>query len=58
MLTLWARLLLCDLFIHGIGGAQYDRVTDLIVENYFGVTAAEHGLRFGDAASTDRRCAV
>lgn len=38
-LTLWARLLLCDLFIHGIGGAQYDRVTDLIIENYFGVAA-------------------
>jgi len=37
-LTLWARLLMCDLFIHGIGGAQYDRVTDLIIENYFGVT--------------------
>jgi hypothetical protein len=34
-LTLWARLLLADLFIHGIGGALYDRVTDDIIRRYF-----------------------
>lgn len=34
-LTLWARLLLCDLFIHGIGGARYDQVTDDIIRRYF-----------------------
>ncbi len=33
--TLWARLALGDLFIHGIGGARYDRVTDLLVERFF-----------------------
>lgn len=33
--TLWARLALGDLFIHGIGGAKYDRVTDLLVERFF-----------------------
>ena len=27
--TLWARLVLGDLFLHGIGGAKYDQVTDL-----------------------------
>ncbi|MHC4236463.1 MAG: hypothetical protein ACYSUQ_15200, partial [Planctomycetota bacterium] len=37
-LTLWARMLLADLFIHGIGGAKYDRITDLLIERYFGVT--------------------
>jgi hypothetical protein len=35
--TLFARLLLTDCFIHGIGGAHYDRVTDAIGRAYFGV---------------------
>ncbi len=34
--TLWARLALGDLFIHGIGGAKYDWVTDLLIERFFG----------------------
>lgn len=34
-LTLWARLLLADLFIHGIGGAKYDRITDIIIADYY-----------------------
>ncbi len=36
-LTLFARLLLGDLFIHGIGGGKYDEVTDAIARDYFGV---------------------
>ncbi|MCC7366332.1 MAG: hypothetical protein IT303_18390 [Dehalococcoidia bacterium] len=36
-LTLWARLLLGDLFIHGLGGADYDRVTDGLIRRYFEV---------------------
>jgi hypothetical protein len=36
-LTLWARLLGSDLFIHGLGGANYDRVTDEVIRRYFGV---------------------
>jgi hypothetical protein len=39
MTTLWARLALGDLFIHGIGGAKYDRVTDLLMERFFGLPA-------------------
>ena len=39
MTTLWARLALGDLFIHGIGGAKYDRVTDLLIERFFGFSA-------------------
>lgn len=35
--TLWARLVLGDLFIHGIGGAKYDQVTDAIMARFFGV---------------------
>lgn len=34
-LTLWARLLVCDLFVHGIGGAKYDRITDEIMRRYY-----------------------
>lgn len=37
--TLFARLFLADLFIHGIGGAKYDAMTDEICELFFGVTA-------------------
>jgi hypothetical protein len=35
--TLAARLLLGDLFIHGIGGAKYDELTDRIIQRFFGV---------------------
>jgi len=35
--TLYARLVLGDLFLHGIGGAKYDRVTDLLMERFFGL---------------------
>lgn len=37
-LTLWARLLLADFFLHGIGGAKYDAVCDAIMEHYFGLS--------------------
>jgi len=36
-LTMWARLFWADLFIHGIGGAKYDRITDRLIRNFFGV---------------------
>lgn len=35
--TLFARLLLADVFIHGIGGAKYDQVTDAIAAAFFGI---------------------
>ncbi|NUQ64576.1 MAG: hypothetical protein HUU20_19085 [Pirellulales bacterium] len=35
--TLWARLVLGDLFLHGIGGAKYDQVTDAICTQFFGM---------------------
>jgi hypothetical protein len=34
--TLFARLMLSDLFLHGIGGAKYDQVTDQIARQFFG----------------------
>lgn len=35
--TLFARLCLADLFIHGIGGAKYDEITDQIIRQFFGI---------------------
>ena len=37
--TLFARLLLGDLFVHGIGGAKYDQVTDAVIVRFFGLPA-------------------
>lgn len=39
--TLFARLLLSDLFLHGIGGARYDQVTDDIARRFFGFSLPE-----------------
>ena len=33
--TMFARLVLSDVFIHGIGGAKYDQVTNHICEDFF-----------------------
>jgi hypothetical protein len=35
--TLFARLFLSDLFIHGIGGGKYDELTDEICRRFYGV---------------------
>ena len=39
--TLFARLVLSDLFLHGIGGAKYDQVTDKIIRLFFGFEPPE-----------------
>jgi hypothetical protein len=36
--TLFARLLLADVFVHGIGGAKYDQITDVLLSEFIGVT--------------------
>lgn len=36
-LTMFVRLFLCDLFIHGVGGGRYDRVTDDVIRRFYGV---------------------
>jgi hypothetical protein len=36
-LTLFVRMFCCDLFIHGVGGGRYDRVTDGVMRRYYGV---------------------
>ncbi len=39
--TLWARLVLGDLFIHGIGGARYDQITDELIRRWMGLEPPE-----------------
>jgi len=34
-LTLFVRLFLADLFVHGVGGASYEPVTDYIIERFY-----------------------
>jgi hypothetical protein len=38
MTTMFARLFLADVFIHGIGGAKYDELTDAIGKDILGVS--------------------
>ncbi len=35
--TLWARLGLGELFLHGIGGAKYDQLTDRLICRFYGL---------------------
>ncbi len=36
-LTAFGRLCVADLFVHGVGGGRYDRVTDAVIRDYFGI---------------------
>lgn len=36
--TMFSRLFLSDCFIHGIGGAKYDQLTDWLIRNWFQLT--------------------
>jgi hypothetical protein len=35
--TLFSRICLADLFVHGIGGAKYDEITDNLISEFFGL---------------------
>jgi hypothetical protein len=35
--TMFARLILSDLFVHGIGGSKYDELTDVLIRRFFGI---------------------
>ena len=57
---MFARLAVADLFIHGIGGAKYDELTDAIGERFFGIQLRPYmvvsgtcGCRFHVQASAD-----
>ena len=36
--TMFSRWLFSDVFIHGIGGAKYDTITDEIIREFFGIS--------------------
>ena len=38
--TMYLRLIVSDLFLHGIGGGKYDQLTDAIVHEFFGIEPA------------------
>ncbi|MDG2407386.1 MAG: hypothetical protein P8M53_00065, partial [Pirellulales bacterium] len=40
--TMFARLFCGDLFVHGIGGGNYDRLTDEMVQRFFGLQSPEY----------------
>ena len=35
--TMYVRLMISDLFVHGIGGGKYDQITDRIIQRMFGI---------------------
>jgi hypothetical protein len=34
--TMFVRMVLSDLFVHGIGGGKYDQITDAIIQDFWG----------------------
>jgi len=60
-LTMFVRLFLADQFVHGIGGARYDQVTDKLIATHFGVAPPRFAvttatLYFPQAAGRPREC--
>jgi hypothetical protein len=41
-LTAFARLVVADMFVHGVGGARYDCATDAVIRAFFGVSPPEY----------------
>ena len=44
MLTFFARLFLCDLWIHGIGGARYEEINDSLAKDFFLFALPEYAV--------------
>lgn len=42
--TMYARLVLSDLFLHGIGGAKYDQLGDMVAQRFFGIEPPQYGV--------------
>jgi hypothetical protein len=42
--TLFARMFLGDLFVHGIGGAKYDRLTDELIRRLFDIAPPAYSV--------------
>jgi len=59
--TMVIRLLLADQFVHGIGGARYDQVTDKLIARHFGLEPPQFAVTtatmyFPTAAGRARVC--
>lgn len=46
-LTLFARLAIADVFIHGVGGGKYDELTDAIAREWLGVDLGRYVILSG-----------
>ncbi|MDI6794468.1 MAG: hypothetical protein QME81_16645 [bacterium] len=44
MLTLFARLFLCDLWIHGVGGAEYEELNNQLAADIFSVSLPPYAV--------------
>lgn len=45
--TLFARLFLADVFMHGLGGGLYDAVTDQVIRDFFGIEPPRFAILTG-----------
>ncbi|WP_324717139.1 hypothetical protein U7230_02325 [Carboxydochorda subterranea] len=52
-LTLFVRLFLADLFVHGVGGARYDRVTDAVARRFYGIEPPPYAVASMSLALAD-----
>jgi hypothetical protein len=60
-LTLFMRLLIVDQFVHGVGGARYDQVTDQVIQRFIGIdppgfSVTTTTLYFPTAVGRERPC--
>lgn len=65
-LTMYARLFASDLFVHGVGGAKYDQITDDIIRRFFQIEPPAYLCvsatlrlalaRFGEKAENEMAC--
>ncbi|MCL4078944.1 hypothetical protein MX659_04970 [Coriobacteriia bacterium Es71-Z0120] len=63
-LTMFERLCVADLFVHGVGGSRYEFITDRVIERWLGVAAPPYAvvsltmrLPVGSASAIDERIA-
>ncbi len=43
-LTMFQRLFVADLFIHGVGGSRYEAVTDAVIERWLGISPPAYAV--------------
>ena len=49
-MMLFVRLFLSDLFVHGVGGGSYEKITNFILDNYYNVKKADAAIVTATAA--------